>query len=397
MSKMYRPIWKAVSGTPAAKSEMGKPQVQRRGPAFLASIVAAVTLGGAPGAAQAALVSVCTGVSLPPSTITTMLNPLVTPLAGALPLLGLNTIWAGIAAGTPVRLNVLDTADNPVLPSAVCDATADSYALDTPKGISIGGNKITGLGITTVANAGETDSIALGNGATTNAGATNSIALGTNASAGAAGANSVALGAGSAANIGAQAAYPAFGLTMLRTSVGEVSVGSAGISLRKITNVAPGSDPTDAVNVEQLQAAINAAQDDDNHHRDHNEHQDDRDHHGHKDDRDHYGNQDDLERMVRVLEQQVHGLQEQVAALRTQLTDLHTRLGSVEAIAPNISLASGNGHDTVRFSSVNTQVVNGGGSTPSGTYSSVSGVGGNATIGNGSSVTIGGGNTTSGD
>ncbi|HET7833871.1 MAG TPA: YadA-like family protein [Gallionella sp.] len=258
MNETYRSIRKAASGMPVATAETGKAKRQRRGSAILAGTVAAVTLVGAPGTAQAALVSVCTGVSLPPSTITTMLNPLVTPLATALPLLGLGPIWTGIAAGAPVRLNVLDTAGNPVLSTAVCDATADSYALNTPKGISIGGNKITGLGITTVANAGETGSIALGNGATTNAAATNSIALGTNASVGAAGANSVALGAGSAANTGAQVAYAAFGLATPRTSVGEVSVGATG-SLRKITNLAPGSALTDAVNVEQLQAVDNLA------------------------------------------------------------------------------------------------------------------------------------------
>ncbi len=374
MSTIYRSIRKAVSGKSIATGKTCKAKTQRGIPAALASMAAAVTLVGAPGAAQAALVSVCTGVSLPPSTITTMLNPLVTPLATALPLLGLGPIWAGIAAGAPVRLNVLDTNGDPVLSTAVCDATADSYALNTPKGISIGGNKITGLGITTVANAGETDSVALGNGATTNPAATNSVALGTNASVGAVGANSVALGAGSAANIGAQSAYPAFGLATLSTSVGEVSVGSAGSSLRKITNVAPGSALTDAVNVEQLQAAIMVARDDDNHHRDHNGHQDDRDHnghqddrdqHGHQDSRDHYGNRDDLEHEISALMQQVRGLQDQVVALQTQLTDMHTQLASIEAIAPHVSLKAVNGHDAARFSSANLQAVNGVGSTAS--------------------------------
>lgn len=69
-------------------------------------------------------------------------------------------------------------------------------------------------------------------------------------------ANSVALGYRSAANRGAQASYSAYGLTAPQVSAGEVSVGFAG-GERQLTNVAAGSAPTDAVNVRQLQGAIN--------------------------------------------------------------------------------------------------------------------------------------------
>ncbi|MEG2805917.1 YadA-like family protein, partial [Stenotrophomonas sp.] len=69
-------------------------------------------------------------------------------------------------------------------------------------------------------------------------------------------ANSVALGYRSVANRGAQASYGAYGLTTAQVSAGEVSVGFAG-GERQLTNVAAGSAPTDAVNVRQLQGAIN--------------------------------------------------------------------------------------------------------------------------------------------
>ncbi|WP_313244376.1 YadA-like family protein [Stenotrophomonas rhizophila] len=69
-------------------------------------------------------------------------------------------------------------------------------------------------------------------------------------------ANSVALGYRTVANRGAQASYSAYGLTTPQVSAGEVSVGFAG-GERQITNVAAGSAATDAVNVRQLQGAIN--------------------------------------------------------------------------------------------------------------------------------------------
>jgi len=69
-------------------------------------------------------------------------------------------------------------------------------------------------------------------------------------------ANTVALGYLSNADRGGQDNYMAYGLTSARTSIGEVAVGSAGRE-RQITHVAAGSAATDAVNVEQLQGAIN--------------------------------------------------------------------------------------------------------------------------------------------
>jgi trimeric autotransporter adhesin len=94
-------------------------------------------------------------------------------------------------------------------------------------------------------------SVAIGNSAT--AMGTNSSAFGVNSSANAN--NSVALGAGSMATRGAQSNYKDPVSGNIASSTGEVSVGSPG-SERQITNVAPGSAPTDAANVAQVQAAI---------------------------------------------------------------------------------------------------------------------------------------------
>jgi len=172
------------------------------------------------------------------------------------------------AAGSDIGLKVIASDGTLVGPSDECNAQADSYTLDTPAGIAIGGNAVTGLGATgEEAQAGEIDSIAIGNNAATDATATKSIALGTDAAVGAnsigsvalgtgssvTAANSVALGADSIAARGAQANYAAPLLVGLQNSAGEVSVGAPGAE-RQITNVAAGSAPTDAANLAQLQA-----------------------------------------------------------------------------------------------------------------------------------------------
>ena len=272
----------ATSGNYLTVAEMPKNHRQRK--LLLASFIAASLTNGI-STADAALVSACTGVSLPKSVVTDIVGQAVSPIAGALddtlslllfPILGLQTnlqnTLGTIAAGDPITLNALDTSGNAVSPSDACQTTADGYQLNTPKGISFGGNQITGLGDGAVADAGEINSIAIGNSASTDAAALNSIAIGPNATVGANGtdsvvigsgasanvANSVVLGAGSTAAIGAQTDYSAYGLTAPQTSVGEVSVGSAG-NERIITNVAAGSAGTDAVNVNQLQAVNDGA------------------------------------------------------------------------------------------------------------------------------------------
>jgi autotransporter adhesin len=258
-----------------------------------ASIVA-LPFWAAPAQAQATpdtLISVCSGVSLPPSVVTGIIDPVVTGIYGpiesninqtlgvlnlALGPLGLpaplsvdvNGLLTTAASGADIGLNVIAQDGSLVAPGDECNAQADSYTLDTPAGISIGGNAITGLGDNgEEAQAGEIDSIAIGNRASTDATALESIALGTDASVSAGGTGSVALGAGSSVSVansvaigansdasrGPLVGYVAFGLPGTQNSAGEVSVGAPGQE-RQITNVAPGSSATDAVNLAQLQA-----------------------------------------------------------------------------------------------------------------------------------------------
>ncbi|MDJ0275845.1 YadA-like family protein [Sphingomonas sp. 2R-10] len=238
-------------------------------PILLGSTMLLGTAVSQQAAAQTRVVSACSGVQLPRSVVTDIVTPVVTGITGpientvngilGLPLLGallppLNTNVTGLlnqaASGAPITLQVLDTSGNIVGPNDQCQMTADAISLDNPAGISIGGNRIAGLGANgTPSFAADVNAIAFGNNARAEAGAVGSIALGTNAQVTAA--NSVALGAGSVATRGAQTGYAAIGLSAAQNSAGEVSVGTAG-GLRQITNVAAGSAPSDAATVGQV-------------------------------------------------------------------------------------------------------------------------------------------------
>ncbi|MEO3991452.1 YadA-like family protein [Pseudocitrobacter cyperus] len=79
--------------------------------------------------------------------------------------------------------------------------------------------------------------------------AINGIAIGSRAQVNHA--DSIAIGSGSQTTVGAQSNYTAYNMDAPQNSVGEFSVGSAD-GQRQITNVAAGSQDTDAVNVAQL-------------------------------------------------------------------------------------------------------------------------------------------------
>lgn len=224
--------------------------------------------------AQAPLVSACSGVRLNRSVVTDIMAPVVTGISTPIetrvnsildivqiiPLVGqnlprLNTDVSGLlgnaAAGAPITLQVFDRNGNAVGPGDACNLEADTLSLANARGLSIGGNRITGLGSNgAFANAADINAIAFGNGASTGLGATGSVAIGQNANVTTA--NSVAIGAGSVAPRGPQLAYAAIGLDDDQVSAGEFSVGAAGMR-RQITNVAAGSAADDAVNVAQLE------------------------------------------------------------------------------------------------------------------------------------------------
>ena len=244
-------------------------------------VAVGATALSAPAAAQVAtptpstLVSVCSGVSLPPSVVTGIIDPVLTGIYGPIegnvnqtlgvlsaPLLGLvglpgalsvdvNGLLTTAAGGSDIGLSVLASDGTLVGPSDQCDATADSFTLDNPAGIAIGGNQITGLGDTgEQAVAGEIDSIAIGNRASTDAAALESIAIGTDATVGAGGVGSVAIGSG--ANASAANAV-ALGAGSVADRANSVSIGAVGAE-RQLTNVAAGTLGTDAVNLNQLNA-----------------------------------------------------------------------------------------------------------------------------------------------
>ncbi|CAB3768756.1 hypothetical protein LMG30113_05809 [Burkholderia paludis] len=93
--------------------------------------------------------------------------------------------------------------------------------------------------------------VALGSGAQATGG--NSLALGNGASVATLG--GVALGAGSVADRAAGTYVDPISGSSFTTTLGAVSVGASG-ALRQITNVAPGTQLTDAVNLGQLESAI---------------------------------------------------------------------------------------------------------------------------------------------
>lgn len=218
--------------------------------------LAATLLYILPAAAHAEVVGACSGVRLPRSVVTQVIGnilvPALQPVESLLSGLTLGTVNLGTASalsnaasGAPIDLGAIDINGGSVdlLTDPGCKSQADSFGMSTPRGLSIGGNQLAGLGQNgLVASAGELDAIAIGDLAVTTVGANRAVALGAGATVSHAG--SVALGAGSLAN-GAtlnQSAYLTGG-----TAAAEVNVGS-----RRLTGVAAGAVATDAVNVAQL-------------------------------------------------------------------------------------------------------------------------------------------------
>ncbi|MCJ2134258.1 hypothetical protein MKK69_09350 [Methylobacterium sp. J-026] len=256
-------------------------------------------------AQSSSLVNVCAGlgVTLPhlqgPSPITapfSLVTGLTTTLNGLV-----DTINQGVVtplSDTTLRVGVLDANGNLVSVASPggCNLSASSLTLDSSKGLSLGGGRIGGLGDTAgqAARAGEVSAIALGDGSQTAVGSANAVALGAQATASgsnaiaiglrgsvagtdaiaigtdanssalaglslgarsaASVAGAVALGSGAVADrLGLNGGSEAFSGLSVGSSAGAVSVGAAGAE-RQITNVAGGTQATDAVNLRQLSA-----------------------------------------------------------------------------------------------------------------------------------------------
>ena len=293
---------------PYSFSQLHKPSHSGLAAKALAGFITTTALvcAGSQGA-SAAVVSACSGVSLPPSVVTGVLGPVLTALTPILNVgpFNLGTTLTSINNGAPIGLQVLDTSGNVVSNAVPCTATSTDIQLDTAAGISFGGNKITGLGSGALSTAGDINAIAIGNGAaTTNAAAravaigfssaasgvgsvalggnavataTNAIAMGNAANAGAAGA--VAIGAGASTAIannvalGTNSVAGAANGGWAGTTIGSTTIASnvltanavLGISgggiNRQIQGVADGSvtaTSTDAINGSQLFRSIQA-------------------------------------------------------------------------------------------------------------------------------------------
>ncbi|WP_456393976.1 YadA family autotransporter adhesin, partial [Nitratifractor sp.] len=112
----------------------------------------------------------------------------------------------------------------------------ESVAVGNQSSVESGAGGAVAVGYGAVVRSGASEAVAFGHGATIESGASQSVAIGSGARVAANVRNSVALGYGSVA-----------------TESDTVSVGSVG-NERRITNVAPGINGTDAVNMDQLNA-----------------------------------------------------------------------------------------------------------------------------------------------
>ena len=149
------------------------------------STFATCGLAAMPAHAQSA-VDVCTGLSVDIPVLNQVTDATSGLLSGLLdPVLNLligdvNTNIVDVLSGQNIGLTVLDENGNLVSPSDNCNLTADDLVIDEDAGIAIGGGTVSSLGGTgnPLANAGEINSIAIGNDASTDAAASNAIALG---------------------------------------------------------------------------------------------------------------------------------------------------------------------------------------------------------------------------
>ncbi|SDG98392.1 Head domain of trimeric autotransporter adhesin [Paraburkholderia steynii] len=214
MNKTYRNVWCAKTGTfiAAAETARAKGKSARSGMRAL-TCATLLTLGGVAGAAHAGALDGGSTLSGIGADIAYGSGAYTTNAAGG---------KAAVAIGQNASANNLSGAT----PNADGTVAVGDSASATDGGVAVGGASYAG-----------TMSTAVGAGAT--AATANSVALGANSVA-----NSTMLGTAGFAPVGGTAISAA-------TAAGEVSIGKAGAE-RRITNVAAGLNPTDAVNVSQL-------------------------------------------------------------------------------------------------------------------------------------------------
>ncbi|MGU3539529.1 YadA-like family protein [Methylobacterium sp. A54F] len=163
-------------------------------------------------------------------------------------------IGSGATATSPRPNGPLGSGDNLAIGTASRATGLDTMAIGAQttasgdRGIAIGNN---------FTMSSTADSVVLGLGSTATGASAGSTVLGN--SAGSAAAGGVALGFQSMALRGGLNGAEAFSGTTVRSTLGAVAVGNAGApdNLRQITNLAGGTQATDAVNLRQLSGAAN--------------------------------------------------------------------------------------------------------------------------------------------
>ncbi|MCA8239762.1 ESPR-type extended signal peptide-containing protein [Burkholderia sp. AU32262] len=297
MNKTYRNIWNTATGTWTAVAETarsrskGSARAARQAVAVLA--LGSASIGGA-FAADACTTEDGKGGSLDAAgvcqigsmsskrSMSTMAGPLSYEAGTGANASGNNAVAVGVnSAATQLSATALGYAASATAGRAIAIGSTSSasgeYAVAVGTLSNASGEQSLAIGTSTRAT--DTGSVALGNGAQTTgtnatavgrlatAGAVNATVLGGSATA--TGDNAIAIGQStkasgqSAIGIGfranAQAANSvALGVDSVANRDNTISVGSA-TQRRQITNVAAGTEDTDAVNVEQMTAAITAA------------------------------------------------------------------------------------------------------------------------------------------
>ncbi|MFM0056698.1 YadA-like family protein, partial [Paraburkholderia phytofirmans] len=238
------------------------------------------------------IMNVANGVSSSDAATLGQLNALQTSLTQKLSVQS-SGVKSMLLGATPVTNYIAVSTDiTPGLPATLTDNTENAMAIGPGAMAQGAGSVVIGAGsgsfragstvIGSSAVAGAVNATVIGEGATTNnsadnsvvigymaaaqgenalalgtnsvTNATNSVGLGANAVVTTAGTNSMALGSGSTVSA---ANAVAIGYNSTADRANTVSVGASG-STRQIVNVAAGSQDTDAVNLGQMNTAINA-------------------------------------------------------------------------------------------------------------------------------------------
>ncbi|MBN3759164.1 hypothetical protein G3N95_40085, partial [Paraburkholderia sp. Tr-20389] len=297
MNKTYRSIWNESTGTWMAAQENAKGRGKRSGKSAVVVALAAAGLvasiaahaggldgGSAPGGASAeaigsgAVANAANTVAVG-SGATAALGYDVAIGSGAVTVAGANNTFGAIAIGGGATAYGDNGSSNGANIAIGYQSVAGNSGATTSQALAVGTNATatnwqsaalgfssTSSGIYSTALGGSSSATAdytAAVGTYSQATASNASALGYNAHATTA--NSVALGANSVANsatLGTAGFTPAGGTAISAATAagGEVSVGTSG-NERRITRVAAGLNPTDAVNVSQLtseDAKVNA-------------------------------------------------------------------------------------------------------------------------------------------